>query len=74
MQSQFRFAEVLRLRLTVLEFDEGVLPVTYMVAPTDAQDSAATVETVEEESRAVKRPVAFVHGDQHSRCFAVSAA
>ena len=58
--SQRVFAEIHRLRLTVLESDEGVLPVTYMVAPTDAQDSTATIETVEEESGAVKGPVALI--------------
>lgn len=72
--TQLVFAENHHLRLTVLESDEGLLPITYMVAPTDAQDSVATVETVEEESRAVKCPVALVHGDQYSRYLAVSAA
>ena len=72
--TQLVFPKNHHLRLTVLESDEGVLPITYMVAPTDAQDSVATVETVEEESRAVKGPVALVHGDRYSRYLAVSAA
>ena len=67
------FAEIHHLRLTVPESDEGVLPITYMVGPSDAQDAIATSEPLEEEPRGVKDPVALLHGDQHSRFLAVSA-
>ena len=70
--SKLVFADSHHLRLTVLESDEGMLPVTYMVTPTDAQDFIATVETREEELRAAKGPATLLDSDQHSRCLTIS--
>lgn len=66
-------AEKHGLGLTVLEPNNGMLPVSDVVAESDVENGVAEIIAVEKEPEGVDDAVAFRHGDEDGGCVASAA-
>lgn len=58
---------------TMLEADERVLPITYVIAKTDVEDNISEVVAVEVEPEGIDYSVPFVHGNKYGWSITPSA-